>query len=73
MSVAIRYAKVRRLECSLKGPKGLDLERLREIAASDAFGGDRDAERRNKLSYWDSNDCSMFLYSFRSPPAAFVV
>lgn len=73
MSVAIRYAKVRRLECSLSGPNGLDRERFRESAAEVAFGGESEAESRRSDSYCDSSECSIFLYNFLSAAAAFVV
>jgi hypothetical protein len=69
----MRYAYVRRLECSLSGPKGLDRAKLSEAAALEALGGESDAESRSRDSYCDSSELSMFLYNFLSGPAAFVV
>lgn len=57
----MRYANVRRLEWSLRGPNGLDRDRFKDAAASDAVGGDSDADKRRTDSYCASSDCSMFL------------
>ena len=46
---------------------------MSDAAASDAFGGDKEADRRSIDSYCASSDCSMFLYNFRSARAALVV
>jgi hypothetical protein len=44
LRVAIKYAKVLRLEIWVRGPKGDERDRLRDEAAEDAWGGDNDAE-----------------------------
>lgn len=74
MSVAMRYAKVRRLDIWLKGPNGLDLERFIDEGPEESFwGGDTEAESRRRDSYWDSSEFSILRYNFLSEPAAFVV
>lgn len=57
----MRYAKVRRLECSLSGPNGLERDKFSDAAAEDAFGGDSEADNRKTDSYCDSNEFSIFL------------
>jgi hypothetical protein len=70
----MRYAKVRRLETWLRGPKGLDRERFSDEGAEESWrGGETEAERRRRDSYCDSREFSILRYSFLSEPAAFVV
>lgn len=69
----MRYANVRRLEIWLSGPKGLERDKFNDAAAELACGGEREAENRKRDSYCDSSEFSIVLYSFLSPPAAFVV
>lgn len=69
----MRYAYVRRLECSVRGPNGLDRDRFNAKDESDPFGGDSDADSRRSDSYCDSSDCSILLYNFRSSDAALVM
>ena len=64
---------MRRLEIWLNEPNGLERERFKDAAAELAWGGDKEAEKRKSDSYCDSRECSIFLYSFLSPPAALVV
>jgi hypothetical protein len=68
----MRYANVRRLDTWLNGPKGLDRDKFGGESPSKE-GGETDAERRRRDSYWDSREFSMFRYNFLSEPAAFVV
>ena len=68
----MRYANVRRLETWLKGPKGLDRDKLRDEGPSEE-GGETEAESLRRDSYWDSKEFSIFRYNFLSEPAAFVV
>lgn len=67
----MRYANVRRLEIWLKGPKGLERDKLNEDGPAD--GGETEAESRRRDSYCDSKEFSMLRYNFLSEPAAFVV
>lgn len=57
--MAIRYAKVRRLDIWLRGPNGLDLLRSSDAGADDC-GGDSEADSRRRDSYCDSREFSIF-------------
>ena len=59
---------MRRLEIWLRGPNGLARDR-----SSESSGGENEEDMRTRDSCCDSNDLSIFRYSFLSDPAAFVV
>lgn len=69
----MRYANVRLLETSSRDPNGDERLRLRLPARESRCGGDKDAPNLTSAACCDSKDCWIFLYSFLSEPAAFVV